>query len=108
LHLSQKGSGFNFNDINKERDTMEYIKIIGDPLAGNVALALAVSRYHAPLLHVVDSQFTEPSQPKVFEITRIPEFIEPWIDPNESVFNQHKHNQTCAKNRKKRNKKIRR
>lgn len=50
---------------------------------------------------VVDSQFTEPKEEKVFEITRLPELSEIWIDPNEPVFNEYKHKQTCTKNRKK-------
>ena len=57
---------------------------------------------------VVDSQFTEPKEENVFEITRLPELPEMWVDPNEPVFNEHKHRQTCAKNRKKRKKRKRR
>ena len=54
------------------------------------------------ITNVVDSQFIEPKKEKVFEITRLPELPEMWVDPNEPVFNQQKHDQTCAKNRKKR------
>jgi dephospho-CoA kinase len=57
---------------------------------------------------VVDSQFTEPKEEKVFEITRLPEFPEMWVNPKEPVFNQQKHDKTCAKNRKKRKKRKRR
>lgn len=41
-------------------------------------------------------------------ITRLPELPEMWVDPNEPVFNHRKHQQTCAKNRKKRKKRKRR
>jgi hypothetical protein len=57
---------------------------------------------------VVDSQFTDLREPEPFIITRLPEFKEPWIDPNEPVINYKKNEQTCAKNRKKRKKKRRR
>jgi len=86
------------------------ITIIG---AGNIGLTkaveLAAEANNICVLHsVVDSQFTEPKEDKVFEITRLPELPEMWIDPNESVFNKHKHKQTCAKNRKKRKNRKRR
>lgn len=81
---------------------------MGSPKIGAIGLAEAIHNYHAPLLCVVDSQFTEPINPKVFEITRLPEFKEPWIDPNEPIPNYKKHYETCAKNRKKRKKKRRR
>jgi len=86
------------------------IGIIG---AGNTvltkAIELAVEANNICVLHsVVDSQFTEPKEEKVFKITRLPELPKMWVDPNEPVFNQKKHNQTCAKNRKKRKKRKRR
>ena len=86
------------------------ITIIG---AGNTgltkAIELAAEANNICVLHsVVDSQFTEPKKEKVFEITRLPELPEMWIDPNEPVFNQKNHDQTCAKNRKKRKKRKRR
>lgn len=85
------------------------IAIIG---AGNTGLSaaveLAVKANNICALHsVVDSQFTEPKD-EVFTLTRLPDMKQPWIDPNEPVFNEHKHRQTCAKNRKKRKKKRRR
>lgn len=40
---------------------------------------------------------------KVYKYESRIELPEIWIDPNEPVFNKHKHNQTCIKNRKKRN-----
>lgn len=67
------------------------------------------SKYRTNKRHtVVDSQFTEPKEEKVFEITRLPELPEMWIDPHTPVFNQKKHDQTCTKNRKKRKKRKRR
>ena len=59
------------------------------------------------LHNVVDSQFTEPIKDKVFEFTKLPEFEEPWVDPDESIYNYHKQQQTFAKNRKKRKRKRR-
>ena len=86
------------------------IAIIG---AGNTgltkAIELASEANNICVLHsVVDSQFTEPKEEKVFEITRLPELPEIWIDPKEPITNYKKHKQTCAKNRKKRKKKRRR
>lgn len=43
-------------------------------------------------------------QDEIFKVTRIPELTEMWVDPNEPVFNHHKHKLTCDKNRKKRKK----
>jgi len=85
------------------------IAIIG---AGNVgstiATQIAKDTNNICVLHdVVDSQFTELKNPEPLLITRLPELEEPWIDP-ESVINYKKHEQTCAKNRKKRKKKRRR
>lgn len=86
------------------------IAIIGAGSMGKaVAMAIAENTNNICVLHdVVDSQFADLRKPKSFLITRLPEFKEPWIDPKEPVFNEHKHKQTCAKNRKKRNKKRRR
>jgi thioredoxin reductase len=75
--------------------------------AGNTGLTasieLAAERNNICILHdVVDSQFTEPKEEKVFKITRLPELPEIWIDPKEPIKNYKKHEQTCAKNRKKR------
>ena len=86
------------------------IAIIG---AGNVgstiATQIAKDTNNICVLHdVVDSQFTELKNPEPLLITRLPELEEPWIDPNEPVINYKKHEQTCAKNRKKRKKKRRR
>lgn len=82
------------------------IAIIG---AGNIGKTVAtelMAQGHTCVLHdVVDSQFTDLREPEPFMITRLPEFKEPWIDPNEPVINYKKHEQTCAKNRKKRKKK---
>lgn len=86
----------------------KHIGVIGHSQIGRIALAEALAKHHTPLLHVVDSQFAEPTEPKVFEITRLPELKEPWIDPNESIPNYRKHYETCAKNRKKRKRKKRR
>ena len=86
------------------------IIIVGAGSTGlTAAVELAAKQNNICVLHsVVDSQFTEPKEEKVFEITRLPELPEMWIDPNEPVFNQKKHDQTCAKNRKKRKKRKRR
>ena len=85
------------------------IAIIG---AGNIGKTVAtelMAQGHTCVLHdVVDSQFTDLREPKPFMITKLPEFKEPWIDPNEPVINYKKHEETCAKNRKKRKKRKRR
>ena len=82
------------------------IAIIG---AGNIgstiATQLAKDTNNICVLHdVVDSQFTDFRQPDPLLITRLPEFEEPWIDPKEPIVNYKKHEETCAKNRKKRKK----
>ena len=83
------------------------ITIIGTGNIGKTcALELAKSNNICDLHIVVDSQFTE--QKEVFEITRMPDFEEPWIDPNEPVINYKKHYKTCLKNRKARKKRKRR
>jgi len=86
------------------------IVIVGAGNSGlTEAVRLAAKQNNVCILHnVVDSQFTEPKEEKVFQITRLPEFKEPWIDPNEPMINYKKHEQTCAKNRKARKKKKRR
>ena len=86
------------------------IAIIGAVNTGlSTAVKLAAKANNVCALHsVVGSQFTEPKKDEVFEITRLPELKQPWIDPNEPVFNHQKHLETCAKNRKKRKKKKRR
>ena len=86
------------------------ITIIGTGNTGlTKAIDLAAKENNLCVLHsVVDCQFTEPKEEKVFEITKLPELPEMWIDPNEPVFNSHKHRQTCAKNRKNRKKRKRR
>ena len=72
------------------------------------AVRLASQQHEICILHdVVDSQFTDLKNPEPLLITRLPELEESWIDP-ESVINYKKHEQTCAKNRKKRKKKRRR
>ena len=82
------------------------IIIVGASAIGKTTALELANKCDLPI--VVDSQFTEPKEEKVFEITRLPEFKEHWIDPNEPVFNQQKHDKTCAKNRKKRKKRKRR
>jgi 3-hydroxyacyl-CoA dehydrogenase len=85
------------------------IAIIGAGNAGTTIASHLVAQGHTCVLHdVVDSQFTDLREPEPLMITKLPEFKEPWIDPKEPVFNQHKHNLTCAKNRKKRKKRKRR
>lgn len=86
------------------------IAIIGAGSIGKtMSMAIAENTNNICVLHdVVDSQFTDLKEPEPFLITRLPEFEEPWIDPNVPVFNQQKHNKTCAKNRKKRKKRKRR
>ena len=86
------------------------IAIIG---AGNIgstiATQIAKDTNNICVLHdVVDSQFTDLRQPEPLLITRLPEFEEPWIDPKEPIVNYKKHEETCAKNRKKRKKRKRR
>jgi 3-hydroxyacyl-CoA dehydrogenase len=86
------------------------IVIIG---AGNIgstiATQIAKDTNNICVLHdVVDSQFTDLRQPEPLLITRLPDFEEPWIDPKEPIVNYKKHEETCAKNRKKRKKRKRR
>ena len=86
------------------------IAIIG---AGNIgstiATQLAKDTNNICVLHdVVDSQFADLRQSESLLITRLPEFEEPWIDPKEPIVNYKKHEETCAKNRKKRKKRKRR
>jgi hypothetical protein len=81
---------------------MEFqIVIIGDPLLGRSALETQAIA-NADFIHAVYSPSIEPVQQKVFKISRLPEFKEPWIDPNEPLINYKKHKKTCAKNRKNR------
>lgn len=78
------------------------IAIIG---AGNIGRKVStelMAQGHKCVLHDVDRQFTDLRQPEPFLITRLPEFKEPWIDPNEPIVNHKKQEQTCTKNRKKR------
>ena len=85
------------------------IAIIGVGNAGTTIASHLVAQGHTCVLHdVVDSQFTDLREPEPLKITKLPELLERWIDPNEPVFNEHKHRQTCAKNRKKRKKRKRR
>jgi hypothetical protein len=85
------------------------ITIIGIGNAGKQAAIELVKHNNLCVLHsVVDSQFTDLKEPEPFLITSLTELEEPWIDPNEPVINYKKHEQTCAKNRKKRKKKRRR
>ena len=84
------------------------ITIVGAHGVGKTASTSLENSTHniCDLHNVVDSQFTEPKE--VFEITRLPEFKEPWIDPKEPIINYKKHYKTCAKKRKKRKKRKRR
>lgn len=85
------------------------IAIIGAGNAGTTIASYLVAQGHACVLRdVVDSQFTDLREPEPLMITRLPELPETWIDPQEPVFNYKKHQQTCAKNRKKRKKRKRR
>ena len=83
--------------------------IIGAGNAGTIIASHLAAQGHTCVLHdVVDSQFTDLRKPEPLVITKLPELPEMWVDPNEPVFNHHKHLQTCAKNRKKRKKRKRR
>lgn len=85
------------------------IAIIGAVNIGKTVATELIAQGNTCVLHdVVDSQFTDLRKPEPFMITRLPEFKEPWIYPNEPVMNYKKHEQTCAKNRKKRKKRKRR
>jgi thioredoxin reductase len=85
------------------------ITIIGTGNAGKQAAIELAKHNNLCVLHsVVDSQFTDLKEPEPFLITRLPEFKEPWINPNEPIINYKKHYQTCLKSRKKRKKKKRR
>ena len=86
------------------------IAIIGAGGVGKtVARAIAENTNNICVLHdVVDSQFTDLREPEPFLITKLPEFKETWIEPKEHIINYKKHEQTCIKNRKSRNKKKRR
>ena len=86
------------------------IVIIGAGNMGSIiAREIAKDTNNICVLHdVVDSQFTDLREPEPFLITKLPEFKEPWLDPNEPIINYKKHEQTCAKNRKARKNKKRR
>ena len=86
------------------------IAIIGAGSIGStIATQIAKDTNNICVLHdIVDSQFTDLREPEPFMITTLPEFKGPWIDPNEPVINYKKHEETCAKNRKKRKKRKRR
>ena len=82
------------------------IAIIGAENIGKTVATELMAQGHTCVLHdVMDSQFTDLRESEPFMITRLCEFKEPWIDPKRSVINYKKHEQTCAKNRKKRKKK---
>jgi dephospho-CoA kinase len=78
------------------------IIIVGASGIGKTTALELANKCDLPI--VVDSQFTEPKEEKVLEIKRLPELPEMWVNPNEPIFNQQKHDKTCAKNRKKRKK----
>jgi 3-hydroxyacyl-CoA dehydrogenase len=86
------------------------IAIIGAGSISNaITLELAKQGYNVCVLdEVVGSRWIDSRESEPFMITRLPEFKEPWIDPNEPVINYKKHKQACAKNRKKRKKRKRR
>ena len=85
------------------------IAIIGSRNVGKIVATKLIAQGHTCVLHdVVDSEFTDLREREPLMITRLPEFKEPWIDPNKPVINYKKHEQTCAKNRKKRKKRKRR
>ncbi len=44
---------------------------------------------------------------EVLYVTRIHDLPEMWVDPTIPVFNQEKHKETCAKNRRRRKKRKR-
>lgn len=90
-------------------DKKRGITIIGaTDIGGSLAYRVAEASNNTCGLHgVVGSQFTEQKEPELFKITRFPDMKEPWIDPNEPVFNYAKHRLTCDKNRKKRKRKRR-
>lgn len=85
------------------------IAIIGSGNIGKMVATELISQEHTCGLHDDgDSQFTNLRVPEPFMITKLPEFKERWVDPNEPVINYKKHEQTCSKNRKKRKKGKRR
>lgn len=49
----------------------------------------------------------EEKEIKTYSFTRLPEFQEPFIIPEETRINNKKHIQTCLKNKKKRKKRRR-
>ena len=86
------------------------ITIVGETDAEATRMALRAIEAHnnMSVLHrVVGSRFTdiERFEPEPFLITAMPEFNEPWIDPEEPIFNYKKHEQTCLNNRRKRKRK---
>ena len=85
------------------------VLIVGGGNACLQAAKILAEQGNTCILHsVVDSQFTEPKEETVFGFKAPPVFEETFADLKEPVFNQQKHDKTCAKNRKKRKKRKRR
>lgn len=90
-------------------DKPQHITIVGFDSAGLSAAVMEKIQARNPTIDIVIIPERQPipipihSNP--IKITRLPDLKEPLIDPNTPIFNQKKHDQTCAKNRKKRKKK---
>lgn len=86
------------------------IVIIG---AGNVGLSKAIDKASKQntvcvVKNVFNTQLTNPKKEEIYIISKRAELPKMLKYPKEPVFNAHKHNQSCNKNRKKRKKLKRR
>lgn len=79
------------------------ILIVGSGNSGlSDSIKLAAKQHNICILNdVMDDQFTEPIEQKTFKFKAPVIIEETFADLKEPVFNQRKHNNTCAKNRKK-------
>lgn len=82
------------------------IAIIGSGKAPELTEKIIESLEHNEVC-IVETKRNNLTDSEPYLIKALPKFPEPWIDPNAEVFNYQKHQQTCAKNRKKRKNKKR-
>tara|TARA_R110001592_G_C13189769_1_gene752259 strand:- start:4103 stop:4375 length:273 start_codon:yes stop_codon:yes gene_type:complete len=81
---------------------------IGEPSAGRYSLSyLTKLKNELTATEIINNDLNRLNEPKTFIIKRAPVLPEIFIDPKEPIFNEVKHRQTCAKNRKKRKKRKR-
>lgn len=87
-----------YNEIEKRKGV-----VIGSGGIGNTTIAMEIAKRAADMdIPIIDVKTTSPT---TYEIKAQPKIDLPIIKMDKSVFNQKKHDKTCAKNRKKRKKK---